>query len=145
MTTRSVRSFVLYSTGPLSHVVHSYVRHVWKKLLPARLRVGIHDRAHNTTTPRTFALDADPIFFRCSRSLKSTAVTLHSIGRGKHALCACSSHHKQLIMAPISGKGLGGSSGINFYVFTQPPASDIDGMAALAYSLRTVTNRATLW
>jgi hypothetical protein len=48
-------------------------------------------------------------------------------------------------MAPISGKGLGGSSGINFYVFTQPPASDIDGMAALAYSLRTVTNRATLW
>jgi choline dehydrogenase-like flavoprotein len=46
--------------GPLSHVVHSYVRHVWKELFPARLRVGIHDCAHDTTTLRTFALDADP-------------------------------------------------------------------------------------
>jgi hypothetical protein len=48
-------------------------------------------------------------------------------------------------MAPISGKGLGGSSGINFYVFTQPPASDIDGMATLAYTLHIVTNRAIVW
>ncbi|KAH9967749.1 hypothetical protein BGW80DRAFT_1462090 [Lactifluus volemus] len=29
------------------------------------------------------------------------------------------------------GKGLGGSSGINFYVFTQPPASDIDAIEKL--------------
>lgn|SRR6266851_3838037 len=42
-----------------------------------------------------------------------------------------SPHHRQLIIAPISGKSLGGSSSINFYVFTQPPASDIDGMLPL--------------
>jgi choline dehydrogenase-like flavoprotein len=36
------------------------------------------------------------------------------------------SRHKRL-MIEHRGKGLGGSSGINFYVFTQPPASDIDG------------------
>ena len=35
-----------------------------------------------------------------------------------------------LTIAPISGKSLGGSSSINFYVFSQPPASDIDGMTA---------------
>jgi choline dehydrogenase-like flavoprotein len=36
-----------------------------------------------------------------------------------------------------SGKGLGGSSGLNFYVFAQPPASDIDGTLSLfrAYPL----------
>jgi hypothetical protein len=46
-----------------------------------------------------------------------------------------------LIIAPISGKSLGGSSSINFYVFSQPPASDIDGMTTVAWSLPTANNR----
>jgi len=60
-------------------------------------------------------------------------MTTYCIGHGKYAIHAHAflPHHKQLIAVPISGNGLGGSSSINCYVFTQPPASDIDGMLLL--------------
>ena len=40
-----------------------------------------------------------------------------------------------------SGKGLGGSSSINFYVFTHPPASDIDGMLYVGFSVRSSVSK----
>ena len=49
----------------------------------------------------------------------------HSVGHSKHISCTTLCYHWRLIVIP-QWQGLGGSFGLNFYIFAQPPASDID-------------------
>jgi hypothetical protein len=124
-TTRSV-CFRLTHAAVLSHIARSHVRYIWQELFPTRLRVGVHDGAYHIHS-YTGSHPADPTLPPLQAPQKHSDDTVFYWPRYDSTvhtfLCAL---HERLIIKH-RGKGLGGSSGINFYVFTQPPASDIDG------------------
>lgn len=106
----------------LSLCARSHVRHLRQEFFQPKLRVGIHDSAYNI---HMRARDATSMSFVASGP--SEAQCRQHIFLATVSTPSRLPYYTTTDTWPRSGKGLGGTSSINFYVFTQPPASDIDG------------------